>query len=360
MTRIYPLQSALPGITQAPHNQVIASPPSIERRAQVSTDQTKPPSKNILAKLIEASKESRFARLALGFIGAAGFGINHFLEYFGIDVGFSSKIEKLQNSFLFKPNHIDYFPPPDRNKVSFEEVSISVKDGSKLHGYYFPKEDADLTMIFLHGYNGNADECFPESLKIREHINANVLIVDYRGFGKSEGSPTRAGVIEDAEAMYNFLTEVKGIEGKRIILSGSSLGGSIALSLTEKLRKSGKDLGIVSILYPFSSVRDVAKWRFPHIPNFFIFDDLLNSKESVKNLTVPLFIGHGDNDKDTPLEQSVKIYSSAKLLDSSEKELFVIPGLGHEHLCETGDHITREYFTALRNFVDRHLRTQKR
>ena len=140
---------------------------------------------------------------------------------FRINIGFKDKIEGVHNNFIFQPNHTDYFPPPDRLKVQFEEVYIPIPkiassyedirlealsgNEPRLHGYYFPKPDAEVTMIYLHGYNGSADECFGNCLEMQKHIPANMLIVDYRGFGKSNGMPTREGVVKDVIAAYKYL-----------------------------------------------------------------------------------------------------------------------------------------------------------
>ncbi len=304
---------------------------------------------NVLTKLIGLSKESNIAKSILGGLGLIGFGTSGLLELFGLDIGFKEKIKNMHDGFLFKPD-LNPFPPPDKSKVDFEEILIEKPNEPKLHGYFLKKEKSDLVIIFLHGYNGSADECHPECQKIQEYIPANILIVDYRGFGKSEGKPTREGVISDSLEMYNYLID-KGFKGKNIILYGASLGGPIACELADKLRKSNKGLGALIALYPFSSVKDISKWRHPYIPSNFILDDIFNAKRLIKKLNIPVFIGHGDNDSKTPLKHSIKLFNAA----NNPKELHVLPDVGHEDLSKLPKEQTEGYFLALKSFIEKNI-----
>ena len=304
---------------------------------------------SILTKLIESSKNSNIAKSILGTLGVIGFGTSSLFELFEVDIGFKKKIENMHNGFLFKPD-LSPFPPPDKSKVNFEEVFIEKPNEPKLNGYFFKKEKSDLAIIFLHGYNGSADECYPECLKIQEHIPANVLVVDYRGFGRSEGKPTREGVISDSLNMYNYLID-KGFKGKNIILYGASLGGPIACEVAKKLKDTNKELGALVTLYSFSSVKDISKWRHPYIPSNFILDDIFNAKRLVKRLNIPVFIAHGDKDLNTPLSQSIKIFNAA----NDPKELYVLPNVGHEDLYKLPKEQTEGYFYALKSFVEKNI-----
>ena len=185
--------------------------------------------------LIESAKQGSPGKALLNSIAITGTLADGVVKLLlNTDIGFTQKIETLHNQFLFQPNHTDYFAPPDKKKVTFEEVFIPVPDLNdevKLHGYYFPAPNAESTLIYLHGYNGSADEYYPDCLKIQEHIPTNILLVDYRGFGNSSGNPTRQGVITDALSMHKFLEEKKGLAGKNIFLYGVSLGGAVAFEL---------------------------------------------------------------------------------------------------------------------------------
>ncbi len=307
------------------------------------------PKASILSSLIKKSETNCLARALIGSIGLIGFGSSYILKTLGIELGFDKKIEALQNSFLFRPTQ-ESFPSPDRLKTNFEEIVLDTPNEPKLHGYFFEKEKSDSVIIYLHGYSGIADECFPECLKIQEYIPASVLIMDYRGFGKSEGTPTRKGVVTDALRMYNLMKE-KGFKDKNIILYGVSLGGGIAFETANELRKQKENIGALVSLYSFSSVKDICNWRFPHIPSCFVIDDLFNGKNLIRKLNIPVFIAHGDKDLKTPLTQSLRLFKNA----NKPKELYVFPELGHEDLNPLPKERIEGYFNALRKFLEKNM-----
>jgi fermentation-respiration switch protein FrsA (DUF1100 family) len=323
---------------------------------------------DVFGSLIKWATVSNLGRSVLNSFGLVGLLATNIAERaFNFDIGFKRKIENIHNERLFQPNHTDYFPPPDKNKIQFEEIFIPVPEASSsydqirlnssqsqeptLHGYYFPLPKAELTMVYLHGYDGSADECYKDCLEIQEHIPVNILIVDYRGFGKSQGTPSREGVVKDVMAAYKYLEEVKNIKGDNIILCGASLGAGIAFETADRLAQINKTLAGITVLGSFSSVKDVAKWRFPHMPGFLILDDLFNSAKLVKKLHVPVFIAHGSNDKATPNKQSLKIFNNA----NDPKELFLIDGIGHDMVSQIPKETISKYGKAIRSFIERNI-----
>ncbi len=365
MTRILGLNTATGKVVLSTSNSplFVAEVPNATNQSKVNHDQRL----DFFGSLIEWAKVSNLGETVLKSFGLVGLLAANIAETaFNFDIGFKRKIENIHNEKLFQPNHTDYFPPPDKNKIRFEEVFIPVPEANSsydqirlnpsqsqeptLHGYYFPLK-AELTMIYLHGYDGSADESYKDCLEIQEHIPANMLIVDYRGFGKSQGTPSREGVVKDVMAAYKYLEEVKNVKGDNIILCGASLGAGISFETADRLAQINKTLAGITVLGSFSSVKDVAKWRFPHMPSFLILDDLFNSAKLVKKLHIPIFIAHGSNDKATPNKQSLKIFNNT----NNPKELFILDGIGHDLVSQVPKETISRYGKALRNFIERNI-----
>ncbi len=241
----------------------------------------------------------------------------------------------LREYLLFNPS-TKIYSSPAQNGINHEEVYIDTPDGKKLHGYFLPaKEKTNKTVIFLHGNDLNVSRWFLAPVVLQQQVPVNFLIVDYRGYGKSTGSPTSHGLITDAVAMYDFLIN-KGFKKDDISVYGRSLGGAVALELTKR-----RSLHSAVIQSSFSSLRELVKNKYPYIPSFLIKNDLFNSKETANDLHIPLLVSHGTNDKIVPLNQSEELYKNA----SEPKKLIVLQGAGHEHLKK---YYTEEYFQALR------------
>ena len=270
----------------------------------------------------------------------------------GVNLGIGRLVEGELNRKLFQPEIAPKVKPLKALKEPLEMVILKDKGEPDLYGYYFEKKDSDLAVIYLHGYNGSIFECYPECLKINETWNANVLIVDYPGFGLSEGKPTIDGVVKSVERTYDHLIQ-KGFKGKNILMYGVSLGGAIALeTYVTKLKPQGKKVGAIALLYPFSSIQDITKWRYPEIPHFIIPNDKLNSAKLAKHLDVPLHLAHGDADAKTPCNQTQKIYrSAAQLSGSGQKQIYIINGLGHDDLTEANNPSVDGYFESVRSFI---------
>ena len=257
----------------------------------------------------------------------------------------SKPFEFVINKLLFQPSkELGSIP----KEVQKQEVSIKTKDGETLHGYFLKaKKNTDKTIIYLHGNAGNVDEgWYRAGTEMQENVNANVLIVDYRGYGKSSGKPSREGVIKDARAMYEYLIKEKRINGSNISVFGKSMGGAIAVELAAKLKQENKPLRSLIIQSSFTSLRDVAKSIFPYIPGFIVRNDLLNSLELIKELNIPVLISHGDKDELIPHEQSKRLYETA----NEPKKLIILEGAHHN---DTSEYYSKneDYYKELKKLV---------
>ena len=330
-------------------------------QSSISTKETSEGSllKRTFKSLIDYSRTSSLGSSILKLAATVLYLTNGLTSVFDIDIGANKLIEGELNRKLFQPETLVKMPKEQLEMVTLDS---NTPDEPTLHGYYFENPNSELAVIYLHGYNGSIFECHPECTKLKKDLNTNVLIVDYRSFGINEGIPTIDGVVRDTERMYDYLTKEKGFKGKNIIIYGVSLGGPVALeTYVSKLKPQKKELGAIGLLYPFSSIRDITKWRYPEVPYNILPNDKLNSKRLAKYIDIPLHMAHGDADNATPCIQSFVIYNNAKLLDPSQKEIYVIEGVGHEDIMDIVDSTpsVNGYFKSLRDFIIKHFPEHK-
>jgi fermentation-respiration switch protein FrsA (DUF1100 family) len=216
-----------------------------------------------------------------------------------------------------------------QNKLGAEDVWLLTSDGVRLHAWWVRAPQASLVTLYLHGNAGNLTHRF---LPIREITAAgsSVLIIDYRGYGKSEGSPTEHGLYADADAAYLYLLD-HGYSARHIVLQGESLGTAVAVDLASRKECAGVVLGAA-----FTSGRDVANTVLPLIgPLVFRGFD---SKSKIAKIRAPLLFFHGDRDEIIPLKLGRSLFEAAP----KPKWFIEIPGAGHNDLVETAGSTYRE------------------
>ncbi len=142
----------------------------------------------------------------------------------------------------FRQSSLIYYPnmpgrtlqvTPEEIGLAYQDVEFLTEDNIKLHGWFIPNESAKGTLLFFHGNAGNISHRL-ESINLFHKLGLNVFIIDYRGYGQSEGKVSEQGTYRDAEAAWKYLTETRGFGTKQIIIFGRSLGASIATWLASK------------------------------------------------------------------------------------------------------------------------------
>ena len=216
-----------------------------------------------------------------------------------------------------------------QSQLGAEDVWLLTSDGVRLHAWWVRAPHASLVTLYLHGNAGNLTHRF---LPIREITAAgsSVLMLDYRGHGKSGGSPSEHGLYADADAAYLYLLN-HGYSARHIVLRGESLGTAAAVDLASRKECAG-----VVLEAAFTSGRDVVKTILPVIgPLLFRGFD---SKSKIANIRAPLLFFHGDRDEIIPLKLGCGLFETAP-----ERKYFIeIPGAGHNDLVETAGSSYRE------------------
>lgn len=219
------------------------------------------------------------------------------------------------------------------------DVWISASDGTKLHGWWISSPNAKFTFLAFHGNASNIANRAPTYEFLRE-TPANVLALEYRGFGHSEGKPSEAGLYLDAEAAYQYLVSTKGLDPKSVILFGQSLGTAIATHLA-----AHHAVGGLVLEAPFPSASRVASrigWFLPGLSLLARgqFDTLSN----LKKVTAPVLIVHCTHDPVLPFEFAQEVYASAH----TPKQFLRVEGACHEEASQVA---AVEYHAALRKFL---------
>jgi len=237
--------------------------------------------------------------------------------------------------FLFQSRFI-YFPlrqieaTPAILGLTYEAVQFEAEDGVKLSGWFIPAEEASRIVLFFHGNAGNISHRL-ESIALFHRLGLSVFIIDYRGYGQSEGSPSESETYLDAAAAWRYLVEERGSEPEQIIIFGRSLGGAVATWLAHN--HPPKALIIEST---FTSVPDMGAGQYPFLPVRLLARIQYNSLERIPQINVPILIVHSPEDEIIPYSHGQQLFQAANepktflQLRGGHNEGFIISGQPYE------------------------------
>lgn len=213
-------------------------------------------------------------------------------------------VRYIERRSLFFPMK-DVTSDPGTVGLEYEEVYFDTIDKKRLNGWFIPNSDAKYTVIFSHGNAGNIAHRISK-IAILHGLGLNIFIYDYRGFGKSEGSPSEKGLYKDARASYRYLTEEKNIPKENIILYGESLGGAVTVDLA-------REIGPRAVITDeaFTSIQDMTKIAYPGVPHF-VFSSRFNVAGKIKDITCPKLIIHSIDDEIVFYRLGEKLFNEAK------------------------------------------------
>ncbi len=208
---------------------------------------------------------------------------------------------------------------------AFEEVSIDLEDGEKIYGLFFPAMGPSKgTILYFHGnagslrtWGGIAEDFVPKGW--------DLLMTDYRGYGKSKAKLSEKGMYEDSEKWFSFLQTAKGKKENEIVAFGRSIGTGVAVELG--LRANPR---YIILETPYTSMADLAKEFYPFLPGWFLAYSL-NSSQKIAKVKAPVVIFHGSNDEIVPFRQGQKLFEIGKL-SGANIEFIEIKGGNHNNL----------------------------
>jgi hypothetical protein len=244
---------------------------------------------------------------------------------------------RLENALVFipRPYGVGNWQPAG---LAFEDAWFHAADGTKLHGWYVPHTRPRAVVLFCHGNEGNVATWADKLRILHDRVGVAVLGFDYRGYGRSEGRPSEAGILADARAARAWLAHRAGIPENQIVLMGRSLGGAVAIDLAAK--DGARALVVEST---FTSAPDVAHAKVPWLPLRTLMRTELNSIAKIGNYHGPFLQSHGTDDRLVPFEMGKRLFAAA----NEPKRFVTIPGGSHN------DPQTEAYYVALTEVLGR-------
>lgn len=238
---------------------------------------------------------------------------------------------------LFFHPHSLLIDTPDRYGVEYQIENFKAADGTALNAWFLPAKikgggTAKATVLFLHGNAENISTHF-RNIAWLPAEGFNVLALDYRGYGASDGKPSMKGALLDIDAAMHHLLERKGVDAKRIVIFGQSLGGSLAIHYiaNSAYRANVRTVVIDSAFYDYRQIAreklasSYVTWLFQWLPWLTINNDYSPADSVATVSPLPLLLIQGDQDEVVPLHHTQQLFEQA----GEPKERWVVPGAGH-------------------------------
>jgi fermentation-respiration switch protein FrsA (DUF1100 family) len=217
-------------------------------------------------------------------------------------------------------------------------TQISTADGLRLLAWFVPPaHDANPIVLYLHGNGGNIGGRAGRAQRFMA-MGWGVLLAEYRGYGGNPGSPSEAGLMQDAAALAYL--RAQGVGPERILLWGESLGTAMAVRLAGE-----SDVAAVILESPYTSMVALGRLRYGFVPVERLLKDRFDSLSRITAVKAPLLIIQGGQDDIVPPEMGARLLAAA----TAPKELWVAPQAGHNDLAYHGA------IEAAADFVSRHL-----
>lgn len=284
------------------------------------------PKTPVKAKNTKAAVKREFIKL--------GVYIAVFYVFCGLLIRFSPACEFL----LLRPQGKNEFYSA---KIDKEEISLDNGHGDELNAWFFKVPGSKSVVLVNHGNAGNLINRLLIARDIKQ-LGVSVFLYDYRGYGASTGKPSAEGLLDDAEAAYDYVNKTLGYKPEKIILYGESIGTGVTCRLAKERQYGG--LILQSAL---SSLPDVARdgivW-FRGYPDWIFPDPHYASISIIKDLKGPILFIHGQKDRTVPVEHSKRMFELAQ----NPKELVILPHAGHNDVQDQDENI---YFDAMKKFL---------
>lgn len=248
-----------------------------------------------------------------------------------------------QRESIFEPTAV-LQTSPARLGAPFEELRIPSGSGAErgdLHAWWIPAEKPDApTVLYLHGNSRNISYNLENALRYRA-LGCNLLLVDYRGYGKSTGGkPSEAKVYEDAEAAWQYLVRQRGVKPQQLLIYGHSLGGAVAIDLALRHAEAA---GLITES-TFTSMQAMGELKYEFLPAGLLLNQRFESLQKIPQLKIPLLLIHGTWDQKVPVGMAQQLFEAAP----QPKTLVMIEGGEHSNNAAVG---WVEYRDAVSAFI---------
>ena len=229
----------------------------------------------------------------------------------------------LFSALLYAPSS-NIVHTPGEAGLDHRELDLRTDDGERLHAWWITAQtDSRGHVLVCHGNGGNIGDRVLHA-SVLTAVGFDVLLFDYRGYGRSRGRPSEQGTYRDARAALAAMLEQTEVDPARVVYLGESLGGAVALDLALEHPPAG-----LALLSAFTSVRDVGRRHYPFVPAPLI-PDAYPTARRIGELHSPLLVLHGERDDIVPVSQGEALFEAAP----EPKRMHVFPGLGHNDIID--------------------------
>jgi uncharacterized protein len=229
---------------------------------------------------------------------------------------------------------------PQSYGLRYETVELRTADGETLQAWWVPAENARGVVLFFHGNAGNISHRL-DYLLMFNRLRYTTLIVDYRGYGKSTGSPSEEGTYRDAEAAWEYLRHGRLAQPRDLVVAGESLGGAVGTWLAAKVNPRA-----VLLFSTFTSVNDLGAQVYWFLPVRLLSRIGYDNLENLKRIQAPVFIAHSRDDEVVPYSHGRKLFEAAR-----EPKAFLEMRGGHN---DGFIFLQQQWVAQLGAFLDRH------
>jgi abhydrolase domain-containing protein 17 len=248
-------------------------------------------------------------------------------------------LRTIENRLIyFPPRYPHGFPSHPDEEFAVEDVWMITDDGVRIHAFFRSNPASRRALLWFHGNAENIGYDLPY-LKTLAQLGVNILAVDYRGYGRSEGKPNEAGVYHDADAAFDYLVTQRHFRAQDIVVYGVSFWGAVGIDLAAR-----RPCGGVIIQSSFTNAGAMARRMFG-IPLFeYVPMSRFDSLRKIRNIHSPILIAHGTRDEVVPYEMGQQLFRAA----NEPKRFYPVEGSGHNNMIEVGG---AAYLDCLRHFV---------
>jgi fermentation-respiration switch protein FrsA (DUF1100 family) len=258
---------------------------------------------------------------------------------------------------------------PQSYGLKYETAELRTADGETLQAWWVPADGARGVVLFFHGNAGNISHRL-DYLLMFNRLRYSTLIVDYRGYGNSTGSPSEEGTYRDAEAAWDYVRHARLARPQDVVIAGESLGCAVGTWLAAKVslipdpspegrredrapeapaggrEKVGMGPRAVLLFSPFTSVNDLGAQVYWFLPVRLLSRIGYDNLENLKRIRGPVFIAHSRDDEIVPFSHGRKLYEAA-----GEPKAFLEMRGGHN---DGFIFVRQEWVAQLGAFLDRH------
>lgn len=230
---------------------------------------------------------------------------------------------------------------PEDAGLAYETVWLATEDGVRIEAWYVPAPAARGVALLTHGNAGNISHRIKYA-SLFHSLGYSILMLEYRGYGRSEGKPSEEGTYADARAAWRHLTNERGYPAGRIVLVGESLGGAVAAHLAAEERP-----GALVLVSSFISVPELAAELYPWMPARQLARYRYDTLASLDSVSCPVLVAHSREDDIVPFRHGQQLFGAAR-----EPKAFLEMTGGHNE----GFLFTRPAWgEELGRFLNRHI-----